>query len=158
MILMDDYEAKIISGQRKITNAVILKLVWSAIIVFSIAAAYSDNSTNLIRVAREGSSLPPLLGIALLSALMSILWLLSPIFHTVHTLIYALSGIIYYFILCADIVVAGGIGELLAAVFFAPTCFFIGLIPFLMCASGRKTIRKAKKMKKAEEMEMAETK
>ncbi len=137
------YEEEINSAKKKMTTASILKLAWIALMVFWAANAYSNFHENMLRLSLGKINLPIILGGALLSALMSILWLVKPIFHTLHLIVYLPFGFIYYFILVTDLLNATGIGAFAAFIVFCPCLFFIGLIPFLIYISGRKAYKNA---------------
>lgn len=139
---------KIRSAQLVISIAVILRLLVTALASLLLAYAYSDVQDNLSRIYSSHDSVIPIIALFVfglfLDAALTIVWQYRPKLHTLHLVLYILSGGLFYGFLLIDVLNATGMGALGVLIFMAPCVWLAGLIPFIVCGIGRKKLTKAR--------------
>lgn len=132
-------DEKIKSTQTNIKVAVILHLLFTAVLMLLLAIEYSDEHENLIRLytGSERRMVITVFGF-LLDSLLTILWLYRPKLNTIHLVLYIIFGGILCSVYGIDLLNARGMGVALVVVFLAPFIWFNGLIPFLIYRFGIK--------------------
>ena len=135
-------DKKIPPANMSMKNSVILRLVGNALLSLWTAMAYSDTSENLIRIGTGDAYLPIIVAVLFVDTALTILWLKSYVVYSLHLGAYILLYGIGYLLFIVDTMNLQGIAAIVA-VMFAPVLWVIGLIPFIICGSGRKRLKRA---------------
>ena len=144
-------DKKIKSAQKTIRISVILRLLFTAVLMLLLANEYSYEHENVLRLY-HGYIYRLIIIIFgfFFDTLLTILWLYRPKLHTLHLVLYVVFGGILYIVYVVDLFNTGGMGYMLA-IFLAPFIWLIGLVPFIVCWVGRRNLTIAQDYTRAAE-------
>ena len=120
--------------------AVILRLLFTAVLLLRLAYAYSDEHENLFRLYQGSKCLIIIVFGFLLDTILTILWLYSPIIFNLHLALNCILVWGLYAVYSIDLINASGIAEMLAFG-ITPFIWLIGLIPFIICEKGNSKLK-----------------
>lgn len=123
-------------------TGVILHLGINVLLALWMIVSYSSNDNNLERIITNSSMLTGVIIFLVIDTVMALLWLFSPLFHTLHLILFILLGWLIYPCVFIDLMVWRGWGAI-AAFVYAPVLLVFLLIPYIVYGAGRKNRTKA---------------
>ena len=139
-------EHKYQAGERLIKTAVVMRFMLNAALSLLLAISYSGVRGNLYRMYNSSDIplLPLICGGIVLDSGLALLWLRSPVFHTMHFAIHVLLHWLGYFVIAIDILNVDGWAALVYGFLLGSAAWIFGLITLILGAVGRKKCSKAK--------------
>jgi len=140
--LLAQAERKIKQGKNTIKIAVMIHLAYTALLALILASSYSDYRSNLLRSSEGESFLAIIIPVFIADSVLAMLWMYKRVFHTIHLVIYIIFGGWFYLYYLADYMNGTG-AAVFAAIFLTPFVWAFGMISFIICAAGRKSLTNA---------------
>ncbi len=136
-------EEKILKAEKKMKNAVLLRLIFNVCLSLWMVSSYTDSYFNLRRVAAGNDNLPFVILFLFLDTALTILWLNKPVIEKIHFVTYIPTGVFYFGLMTENFDNEYSMGVLAVMIFIMPFLYIVGLIPFLIYNSGRQKIKNA---------------
>ena len=138
-------EHKYQAGERLIKTAVVMRFMLNAALSLLLAISYSGVRGNLYRMydSSDIPLLPLICGGIVLDSGLALLWLRSPVFHTMHFVLHILLCGLGYFVIAFDILNIHGLGAVVYGFLLGAAAWIFGLITLILGAAGRKKCSKA---------------
>ena len=129
-------------AQRIMEAGVLVHLAINVLLALWMISSYSSLDNNLERIATDTSMLRDVIIFLVIDTALAVLWLLSPLFHTIHLILFILLGWIVYPCLFIDFLVVRGIGAM-GFFLYSPFLLACFLIPYIIYGIGRSSRTKA---------------